>query len=132
MHEAAEPVAPSGPAEGQRGTDQAPEMRLIQAAELKKMLDGRQNFKLVNALGDWEFRAKHIPGSVHFATADEALRALDTSDEIVVYCSNPSCRASVLMYRELELHGYRNLRRFAGGVAAWEEAGYPLEGEWTD
>ena len=107
-------------------------MRLIEARELKQKLDRRENFKLVNALGEWEFLAKHIPGSIHFATAEEAFRGLDESDEIVVYCSNPSCRSSVRMYRELEKRGYRNLRRFAGGVAAWEDAGYPLEGNWMD
>lgn len=105
-------------------------MRLIDAAELKAKLDRGDDFRLVNALGEWEFRAKHIPGSLHFATAGDAFRGLDPADEIVVYCSNPLCRASVLMYRELEKRGYRNLRRFAGGIAAWEDAGYPLEGEW--
>jgi rhodanese-related sulfurtransferase len=105
-------------------------MRLIEAAELKAKLDRGDDFRLVNALGEWEFRAKHIPGSLHFATAGDAFLGLDPADEIVVYCSNPLCRASILMYRELEKRGYRNLRRFAGGVAAWEDAGYPLEGEW--
>jgi rhodanese-related sulfurtransferase len=107
-------------------------MRLIEADELKQELDRGKNVKVVNALGEWEFRAKHIPGSLHFATVDDAFRGLDPADEIVVYCSNPSCRASVLMYRELEKRGYHNLRRFAGGIAAWEVAGYPLEGEWID
>jgi hypothetical protein len=29
--------------------------------ELKKKLDRGDNFKLVNALGEWAFDAKHIP-----------------------------------------------------------------------
>jgi len=40
--------------------------------------------------------------------------------------------ASVALYRLLERNGYRNLRRFAGGLQAWQEAGYPLEGEMVD
>ena len=107
-------------------------MRLISAQELKKKLDRGDPLKLVNALGDWEYRAAHIPGSLHFATPEETLRALGRDDEIVVHCSNPSCRASVALYQLLERNGYRNLRRFAGGLQEWQQAGYPLEGAMVD
>ena len=107
-------------------------MRLISALELKEKLDRGDPVKLVNALGDWEYRAAHIPGSLHFATPEEALRALGRDDEIVVHCSNPSCMASVALYQLLERNGYRNLRRFAGGLQEWQQAGYRLEGEMVD
>jgi len=107
-------------------------MRLISAQELKEKLDRGDPLQLVNALGDWEYRAQHIPGSLHFSTPEETLRALGRDDEIVVHCSNPSCMASVALYQLLERNGYRNVRRFAGGLQAWEEAGYPLEGETVD
>ena len=42
-------------------------MRLISARELKERLDRGDPLKLVNALGDWEYRAAHIPGSLHFS-----------------------------------------------------------------
>jgi rhodanese-related sulfurtransferase len=77
-------------------------MRLISAHELKEKLDRGDPLKLVNALGDWEYQAAHIPGSLHFSTAEETLRGLDRGDEIVVHCSNPSCRASVVLYQFLE------------------------------
>lgn len=45
-------------------------IRLISARELKDklkdMLDRSDPLKLVNALGDWEYPAAHIPGSLHF------------------------------------------------------------------
>jgi Rhodanese-like domain len=49
-------------------------MRLISARELKERLDRGDPLKLVNALGDWEYRAAHIPGSLHFSTPEETLR----------------------------------------------------------
>ena len=104
---------------------------VIEARELKEKLDRGDEFKLVNALGDWEGRGQHIPGSLHFPTLEEALSSLNPDDEIVVYCSNPRCLASQMMYQELQERGFKNVRRFEGGVAAWEEAGYPLEGEWV-
>ena len=65
-------------------------MRLISAQALKEKLDRGDPLKLVNALGDWEYRAQHIPGSLHFSTPEETLRALGRDDEIVVHCSNRS------------------------------------------
>ena len=103
-------------------------MRLISAQALKDKLDRGDPLKLVNALGEWEYQAAHIPGSLHFATPEETLRELGQDDEIVVHCSNPSCMASVALYQLLERNGYRNLRRFAGGLQEWQEAGYRLEG----
>jgi hypothetical protein len=37
-------------------------MNLISREELKEKLDRKDKFKLVNALGEWAFGAKRIPG----------------------------------------------------------------------
>jgi rhodanese-related sulfurtransferase len=83
------------------------------------------------ALHDWEFRAKHIPGSIHFHTPDDMFAALGKNDEIVVYCSHSDCHSSVATYHALLEHGYTRVRRYAGGLIDWEAAGLPLEGEWV-
>ena len=104
-------------------------MQLISREELKRKLERKDQFKLVMALGDWEYRAKHIPGSLHFPTPQDARAELSQDEEIVVYCSNPACPASVFAYEYLVNHGYTHVRRYAGGILDWQEAGYPLEGE---
>ena len=105
------------------------DIKLISRDELKQKLERKDQFKLVMALGDWEYRAKHIPGSLHFATPQEVLASLAQDEEIVVYCSSYDCIASVSAYEYLVRHGYKRVRRYAGGILDWEEAGYPLEGE---
>ena len=80
------------------------DMQLISREELKQKLERGDRFQLVMALGDWEYRAKHIPGSLHFPTRQEALAELSQDDEIVVYCSSYECIASVLAYKYL-VHG---------------------------
>jgi rhodanese-related sulfurtransferase len=105
------------------------DMKLICREELKQKLERGDRFQLVMALGDWQYRAKHIPGSLHFATPQEALAELSQDDEIVVYCSSYDCSASVIAYEYLVHHGYTHVRRYAGGILDWEEAGYQLEGE---
>jgi rhodanese-related sulfurtransferase len=106
-------------------------INVIGIEELKQKLDRGDEFKLVNALGEWQFKAKHIPGSIHLHSVEDAVAALSPNDEIVVYCSNPLCRASSELYKGLYARGYRNIRRFAGGIAAWEKAGFLLEGDWV-
>jgi rhodanese-related sulfurtransferase len=103
-------------------------VRTIEREELRRRIDANDpQFKLVMTLGDWEFRTKHIPGSMHFKDAAALLSALHKDDEIVVYCTNPACLASVAAYHRLVQEGYTNVRRYAGGVEDWERAGLPLE-----
>lgn len=104
-------------------------MNLITKEELKAKLDQGDDFKLVFVLGEWQYRAKHIPGSLHVDTPEKGLAQLNKEDDIVVYCSNPQCAASQYAYKLLEGNGFQYIRRYAGGIQDWEEAGFPLEGE---
>ena len=106
-------------------------MELISRDELKEKLDRGDDFKLVMVLG-WAFHAKHIPGSLNVDTPQAAKEVLDPDDKIVVYCSDDGCAASKYAYHLLVRGGYKHVRRYAGGIADWEEAGYPLEGDWVD
>ena len=103
-------------------------IRTIGREELKAKLDRRDEFKLIMALNRWAFDSKHIPGSLHFDTPQELYAAIEPEDEIVVYCSNVDCLASVALYRDLVSRGYPNVRRYAGGLIDWEDAGLELEG----
>ena len=107
-------------------------MKLITRQELKAKLDRGDDFKLVMVLGEYAFNAKHIPGSINIPAPQPDSELLNPDEEIVVYCSDPGCHASVDAFYTLEAGGYTKVRRYAGGVQDWEEAGYPLEGEMVD
>jgi len=79
-------------------------------------------------LSAFAYRSKHIPQSLWFETVDEAAAALERDEEIVVYCADVHCPASIRAYRFFERAGFTRVRRYAGGVADWEAAGYPLAG----
>jgi rhodanese-related sulfurtransferase len=106
-------------------------MNLINKEELKQKLDRGDKFKLVNALGEWAFNAKHIPGSINISKVQDAKKILNPDDDIVIYCSNEACIASIIGYQLLTRMGYKNVRRYAGGIQEWEKAGYPLEGSFV-
>jgi rhodanese-related sulfurtransferase len=95
-----------------------------------KMARG-EPFKLVMASSDWSFRAKHLPGSVHFKTPEEMFAGLRRDEDIVVYCSNLDCNASLATIRRLREHGYTHVSHYPGGLIDWESAGLPIEGDWT-
>ena len=105
-------------------------MEVIDREELKEKLDRGDEFKLVMVLSEWAFQAKHIPGSLNINDPKRATELLKPDDEIVLYCSADTCAASKYAYHLLTRKGYKHVRRYSGGITDWEDAGYPLEGEW--
>jgi rhodanese-related sulfurtransferase len=103
-------------------------MNIMKREELKVKLDRGDDVKLIMALGRRAYENMHIPGSLNFASMLEAVNNLHPDDEVVVYCSNPACAASINAYRILVSYGFKRVYRYAGGLAEWQEAGYPLEG----
>jgi len=104
-------------------------MKTISREELKEKLDRGDDFKLVMTLGEAAFRISHIPGSININSMEKAQRLISLGDEIVVYCHDENCPASQAAYQMLVDRGFSNIRRFAGGIRAWQEAGYPLESD---
>ncbi len=104
-------------------------MELISRDELKEKLDRGDGLKLVMVLEDWQFRAMHIPGSLHVPAIKIDHCNFNPDDEIVVYCAVEACPASIIASNRLKSRGYQNVRRYTGGIFDWEEAGYPVEGE---
>ncbi len=103
-------------------------VRLITGQQLKTELDAGQPIKLVMTAGPWQVRAKHIPGTLELASPKQALRELRPEDLIVVYAIDDRLQSSAVAREALTAHGYRDVRRYAGGLRDWETAGYPVEG----
>jgi hypothetical protein len=86
-------------------------MRLTDREELKHKLDLGDDFKLVMVPGEWAFRAKHIPGSLHLDTIGSALEALDTNERSS--STAPTLPASPELGRLQDAHGERVRQRRA-------------------
>jgi len=104
-------------------------MNTINVWQLKQELESGAPLRLVNALEEYKFRASHIPGSINLFRKEEIENTLGKNEHIVVYCTDAACNKSILLYSLLEVMGYRNIQRFAGGMREWADAGFPLEGE---
>jgi phage shock protein E len=93
----------------------------------KARLETPGNLLLINTHVPYE---GELPGTELFFPFDqvEQLKALlprDKSTEILVYCR--SRRMSTLSAETLVSLGYSNVKNLAGGMIAWEGAGYTLE-----
>jgi rhodanese-related sulfurtransferase len=104
----------------------------LDRAELQAKIASGEPFKLAMVASDFGFRAKHIPGSLHLKNRGETFSALEKTDDVVVYCSNVDCHASLAAIKTLLERGYTKVSHYAGGLVDWEAAGLPIEGDWAD
>lgn len=104
-------------------------MQIISREELKAKIDSGAAIKLVMVLSEWHYDQVRLPGSILVNTVEAALQTLDKDEEIIVYCTGGACMASIQAYHILKTRGYKQVRRYEGGLIEWEAFGYPLESE---
>ncbi|MDZ7763055.1 MAG: rhodanese-like domain-containing protein [Melioribacteraceae bacterium] len=80
----------------------------------------------------WEFGDGHIAGAINFpeiefSTDHPALKKLDKTEPLVIYCSSADCGTSTDLAIKLQRLGYQNLFVFEEGWDAWLERDYPIE-----
>jgi rhodanese-related sulfurtransferase len=101
------------------------------AETLHRKMTGEHSPIIINALSKDAYLAKHIPGSINIPTdnAEIAKQVIPFMDaEIVVYCANADCDASLNLAQKFEKLGYTNVSDFEEGLAGWHQAGYELTG----
>ena len=71
-----------------------------------------------------------IPGAIHVPVDDVARHIADLprDREIVVYCTCPSEASAARVAKLLINHGFKEVRPLYGGLDAWIEAGYAVDG----
>lgn len=99
----------------------------VSIEELKLMLEDK-DFTFVNVHIPFEGDLPQTDISIAYNEIDQNLNRLpaDKDAKIVLYCR--SDRMSTIASETLVELGYTNVWNVDGGMAAWEQAGYPLEG----
>ncbi|HSF61975.1 MAG TPA: rhodanese-like domain-containing protein [Gaiellaceae bacterium] len=104
----------------------------IDRESLRRRLEDGSELVLVDALAPLSYAARHLPGAINITPArvDELAGSQipDLDTEIVVYCADAGCDASVEVAQRLIELGYRNVRHYSGGKRDWADAGLPFEG----
>jgi rhodanese-related sulfurtransferase len=103
----------------------------ISRDELKRKIDARASFVLIETLAPEQYREAHLPGAVN--APPERVKELapvlvpNKRTEVVTYCASVHCHASGNASRELIALGYTNVYHYAGGKQDWRAAGLPVE-----
>ncbi len=95
---------------------------LVASGQRPLILDVRSN--------ESRTRDGFIPGSVAVSLAriEETLELAEPDRHVVVYCACPSEASAATAARRLQELGFRKTRPLLGGIDAWVEAGFALEG----
>lgn len=99
--------------------------------ELRALYAAKAPFAIAEILPPSYYEAGHLPTARHLPLEgfDERARSVlpKTSDLVVVYCASATCPNSDIAARRLGEMGYRRVRVFKDGKAAWTAAGLELE-----
>ncbi len=119
--------------------------KLLSVADLKKMVDAKEDFVLIDAHPPEEFMLAYIAGATNFGfqsnrngkweedalgKSQEDFRKVlgaDLNKKIVIYCGFTKCGRSHNAAMWAKQLGYTNLYRAPGGISAWMDAGYPYK-----
>src|SRR4051812_43299765 len=96
-------------------------MKEITPAELKKMIDEKKDFQLIDVREEYEFDEMNLKGTL--IPMGEVLGRVDEIDrnrQVVMHCRSGKRSASVINALEKQ-HGFTNLYNLAGGILAYDE-----------
>jgi len=107
--------------QAQAAEEAEPPVPEISVEELKKSIDAREPFVLLDVREQYEFDIARIPGSKLIPLGDLASRMseLDSADTIYIHCKMGGRSATAL--RQLQKAGFSKLRNVEGGILAWSD-----------
>ena len=106
-------------------------IKVIDIAAAKRLVDS--GGCIIDARRKTDYDEGHIPGAILLdyyemgSYLDQVLPLLSKEQEIMIYCSEPSCDDSELLARQLYSLGFKKLLLFKGGFDEWSGAGLPVE-----
>ena len=102
-------------------------IRETNAQEVKKRLDDKETFTLIDVREESEWANGHLPGAVHMGRGiierDIENAVPHKATPIVLYCGGGY--RSALVADNLQKMGYNTVISMDGGWRAWTDAGFP-------
>ncbi len=92
--------------------------RLLQAGSQVRLIDARPN--------DSRVRDGMIPGAIAFEAMLRDVEQGERGGEVVVYCACPNEASAARIARKLKNMGFHPVRPLAGGIHAWQDAGFGI------
>jgi membrane protein DedA with SNARE-associated domain/rhodanese-related sulfurtransferase len=107
-------------------------MARISVAELSALMEAGEQPIVVDVRSPTArtLEPRWIPGAIHVPVDDVGrhIAELPRDRKIVVYCTCPSEASAARVAKALINHGFKEVRPLYGGLDAWIEAGYAVDG----
>ena len=102
-------------------TQEAPQVPEITCADLKKRIDSKKSFVLVDVREPHEYQISKIAGStlIPLGEIPKRWQEIPQDQEIVLQCKAGVRSAKALLF--LQQQGYKKLLNLKGGIDAWSE-----------
>ena len=104
-------------------------IRELTVDDVRKKLDAKEQFHLVDVREESEWNAGHLPGAMHLGKGiierDIETKIPDTAASIILYCGGGY--RSALAADNLQKMGYTNVFSMDGGFRGWKDAGLPIQ-----
>jgi rhodanese-related sulfurtransferase len=99
-------------------------MKEISASELKKLMDDKVDFQLIDVREEHEFEEANLNGTlIPMGEVMDRVDEISKDKRVVVHCRSGKRSATVISALEHE-HGFTNLYNLKGGILAYiEEVG---------
>ena len=110
----------------------------ISTDQLNSLLTSDSSFLLLDSLPHARYQKKHLPNAVNVCVFEvdffDQLAEItqDKDQEIVVYGVSEKTYDAIMAAEKLLRGGYLRVSILTGGLAAWQAAGYLLEGDSVD
>jgi membrane protein DedA with SNARE-associated domain/rhodanese-related sulfurtransferase len=105
-------------------------MARITVPELAALLDSGEAPMILDVRSLESQRADgRIPGAISIdeSTIEVRIPDLESHREVILYCACPNEASAARIAKLLKARGFSHVRPLAGGIDAWEKAGYAIE-----
>lgn len=103
----------------------------ITTEELKRLIDEKANFVLLDTRVNKFYDGRRIPGAVRMlrnSSPEQIARIIKSYDvQVVVYCTSSHCPVSRWMAQKLVNLGYSNVWEYPEGIDGWIDAGNEVD-----
>jgi rhodanese-related sulfurtransferase len=94
-------------------------MKEISPAELKKLIDEKSDFQLIDVREEYEFEEANLNGQlIPMGEVMDRLDEISRDKKVVVHCRSGKRSAGVISALESQ-HGFTNLYNLKGGILAY-------------
>jgi rhodanese-related sulfurtransferase len=107
------------------------QLECLNKDELLERINGQSNFILVDTIGKYDGNRFKIRGSTTISYPDvvDRRKALESFDEIIIYCKHKDCVASKKVAIGLKVLNILNVKVYEGGIDEWIANKLPVEDE---